>query len=417
MTKPNITRVWRSVVAVVLLHITGAAAAAQDRETISIDEVTALALDKSPLVAQLEAEEQTRIANGFEIRTLANPELDAELGVPVDWEEERGKNELEVALSQPVRLSDGALRNRFASLLSTAARQKKERELFELLSRVRFIYARSWVLEERARALGEVLSQADSLHAFVARGLEEGAYGKGDDALFRSERAKLKASLKGISAESLAARSELARLTGLELAGKRLLMPDPAPMPSLELLEARLKRADTKVQQRAEILRDVAKAQAAVARRDSFPELRPRLFYSRTDEGKDLVGVGISFALPIFSQNTAERMRAEAEASASRAHWQFTRSEVFHRAILDAARAYRLRSEEVALYEREVLPALRQALTAFDRQLRGGEGSIFELWQTMRDYVDTQERYLELWTGVFSEGVELSILLEEEIQR
>lgn len=80
-----------------------------------------------------------------------------------------------------------------------------------------------------------------------------------------------------------------------------------------------------------------------------------------------------------------------------------------------AVKAYALRREEVLAYETKVLPGLREALTAFVSQVRDGQGSIFQLWQTLREYVDAQERYLELWTQTFAERAELAIILEEDI--
>lgn len=386
-----------------------------DEGHLSIDDAVKAALDASPLVQELEASFSIKTADSFEARTLPNPELEVDLGVPVSWEEKRGKNEVGVALSQPFRLSHGPLRNRLASLITAAGEGEKEKDLLGLIARVRLAFARSWVLSERSRILQEILPQARSLNKLVRSGLKEGAYGQGDDAIFRSETSKTEAELKGISAESIAALAELNRLTGSLFQGKQLLTPKLLSALSIESLKARLERSETKVQYRAKILFELAKADSAVARRDAFPELRPRLLYSRTDEAVDIVGVGISFDLPFYSQNTAERIRTEAKARSSQAQFNFTQSDVFKTSLLNAAKAYSLRGEELLLYEKNVLPALREALTAFEQQIRKGEGSIFQLWQTLREYIDTHERYLELWTRVFSEGAELSILLEEEI--
>ena len=405
-----------SVRALILVMFVAPGARA-DEASFGIDDAVASALDASPLVQAVEATLSVREAEAFDARTLPNPGLDIDLGVPIASEGERGKNEFELALTQPFRLSHGALRNRLAALSAAVGRGERETELLGLVSRVRLAFARSWVLSERANALQEILPLARSLNKFVQTGLEEGAYGQGEGAIFRSETAKTEAALKGIAAESIASLAELNRLTARVFHGKNLLSPRLPSAPSIEMLKSRLDSGATKVQKRGRLLLDLAKAEAAVARRDAYPEFRPRLFYSRTNEAVDILGVGVSFDLPFYSQNTGERLRTDAGVRASQAQLNFNQSDAFKSSVVDAVRAYALRSEELLLYEKRVLPALREALTAFEQQVRKGEGSIFQLWQTLREYIDTNEAYLELWTRVFSEGAELSILLGEEIEQ
>lgn len=386
-----------------------------DGNSVSIDDVVAAALNQSALVREIEATLANKRADAFETRTLSNPELGAEFAVPSSWNETRGSNEVDVSLAQPLRLSHGSLRNRVAALIEMAGTAEKERELLEFITRVRLAFARSWVLSERSNSLEGLLPQARSLYKLVNAGLGEGAYGRGDDALFEAELFKTEAELKELSAENTLAISELSKISGSSYASGKLRAPILPILPSTDQIKDRLDRSETKLQVRSQTLLELAQARDEVARRDAFPELRPRLFYSHTNEEVDLVGVGISFDLPFWSTNTAERIRSDAALKTAQASQALAESETFKRSILDAVKSYAVRRDELLLYQDKILPLLRKALHATEQQVRSGTASIFQLWQTLREYTETHEQYLELWTKTYSAHVELSVLLEEEI--
>ncbi len=389
--------------------------AVSEQLPLVLDEAIQGALNGSPIVKDIEARFNMQRASSFEANVLSNPELDTEVGVPSAWEDKKGKNEIAIGITQPIKFSQGALRNRLSSLIREAGSRDKEKDILSLITKVRFAFARTWVVSERSRILNEVLPEARSLSQFVKKGLGDGAYGKGEEAVFRAEVAKTEAELKGVLAESLNAFSELSQLSGFNIEARKVSVPALLPLMPLESLETRLMNGEIKVQSRAKLLLELSEADLSVARRDRFPELRPRLFYQKTNEGVDIVGVGLSFPLPFYSQNTAEVMRKDAERSVAQAKVSFFQGEVFRTSMLRSVKAYSLRREEVLAYENKVLPGLREALTAFESQVRDGQGSIFQLWQTLREYVDAQERYLELWTQTFSERIELAIILEEDI--
>ena len=108
-------------------------------------------------------------------------------------------------------------------------------------------------------------------------------------------------------------------------------------------------------------------------------------------------------------------MRKTADMFSAESQSAFFRGEVFKESVLKSVKVYDLRRQEVSLYKKRVIPSMREALNAFESQVRGGQGSVFQLWQTLREYLEVQERYLELWTRNFSEYQELSILLGQDI--
>jgi hypothetical protein len=158
----------------------------------------------------------------------------------------------------------------------------------------------------------------------------------------------------------------------------------------------------------------MARADDDVARGDAFPELRPRLAFSHTSEGVDLIGLGLSFDLPFASRNTADRIRKQGALQAAKAAWTATNSDAFRQSIITAARALSLRQEEIGLYETKLLPALKAALAASQKQVKSAQASVVQLWQTLREYGESHEKYLELWTQAFTARTELSLILEED---
>lgn len=409
------TKYWSLSLSVALSTIVLHSLAYAESKTLSIDEVVKSALDASPTVLQIEGAFSSRRADAFEAKTLSNPSLEAEFGVPVASKDAMGDKEVSVSLSQPIKMSHGELRDRLADLLEQVGSSEKEQAVLELVTKTRIAFARQWLLSEREKVLQEVQPKTKSLTQFVSSGLKQGAYGKGDEAVFRTEVAKTEAELLGIQAEKLAAEAELARLTGSSFEGVTLSNPglfSSIPVSKVEML---LSQGELKVQRRAKILVNLARADSAVAKRDAFPELRPKLFYSRTNEGVDLVGIGLSFDLPFYSQNTAEQMRKTSEVLTAESQATFFQGEAFRSSVLKSVRMYDLRRQEVLLYEQKVIPSIKEALRAFEAQVRGGEGSVFQLWQTLREYLEIQERYLDLWTSAFTEYLELSILFGQEL--
>ncbi|MBX9787517.1 MAG: TolC family protein [Pirellulales bacterium] len=384
-------------------------------KALTIDDAVTAALTHSALVQEIEATFVRQKAEAFETRTLANPEFGTELAVPSSFEHSRGRNEITVNLVQPVKLTHGTVRNRLATLIDMAGSSERERALLELAARVRIAFARTWVLSERRNAFATLIPRAQALDRFVTAGLRVGAYGKGEDALFRAEVFKAEAELKGLTAESIAGLSELSRVSGYSFADTSLAAPTLPVVPAADQLKVRFERSETKVQERSKILLDLARAAKEVARGDAYPEFRPRIFFSRSNDGVDLVGLGVSFDLPFWSRNTADRMRADATFATARANHLLIDTENFKISILETARSYSIRREEILLYQQHILPLVRRALEATELQVRSGTGSIFQLWQTLREYADANQHYLELWTKAFTAHVELSVLLGEEI--
>jgi outer membrane protein TolC len=381
---------------------------------ISIDDVMQAALDNSTIIGEVENSSAFTKADASDRETLSNPQLELSYGIPTTSLGKQGRDEFDIALEQPIRLSDGSLRNRLARLMYEAGNTDREKAILELFVQVKLAYARVWVLSERKRTLIELSKQATTFSEAVKVGAKAGAYAEAEALVFAAEVSKLKAELKGVEAEMFLAHARLSQIVGRSFVSNVLKEPILAKL-SIKDIEEKLKGGALKVQSRLSLIAELAIADAAVANRDAFPEFRPKLFYSKANDGIDILGVGLSFDLPFYSQNSVERIKKDSVERNALNKLKFFSGDVFKTSVVNSLKAYGLRREQVALYQDSVMPNLKSALTGFESQLKVGRGDVFSLWQTLREYFDTNQHYLELWTTVFSEHCELSLLLEEEI--
>ncbi|MCC6953062.1 MAG: hypothetical protein IT290_02975, partial [Deltaproteobacteria bacterium] len=99
----------------------------------------------------------------------------------------------------------------------------------------------------------------------------------------------------------------------------------------------------------------------------------------------------------------------------ARAKSAYTRSEAFTTELDQLIVSLQATDEQVREYERSVIPAVREAVTLYDRQVREGQGSVQQLWQTQRELADTSDRSIELVVKAVAARAELSALVGQDI--
>lgn len=380
--------------------------------SVTLEEVLAYAIDQSPSVQEIESRIAQRRAEGIELSILKNPEVDSEIGFPVSYDEKRGSNEASVSLSQPLRLSNFGLRQRINKIISKSADSEKSLEILSLTQNIKLAYVKGWVLQERILQLDLSLKRAQSISNYVQDGITRGLFGVAESSLFKFENESLEAEKLGLGGDLERARAELLHRSGLSIKNKKLL-----PLQLREIAQGDLENEakDLPVVKRVNLLAELANEQHRLSRLDSFPQFAPRLVYSRNDEGSDYVGVGISVELPFFDRNQAERLRRGAEVRAARSVEQYYSGPQFNEELFSLLKSTQLSQKEVRAYEEKVLPALREALQASDKQLKAGQGSLLQTWQLLQQLRETQARALELWSKAISERAELSILVGKDL--
>ena len=389
--------------------------AGAEPSSISLAEVRALALERSPLVQATDSEYATRLAEAVQLTTLPNPELGVGVSVPVNWKESRGDNELEASIGQPLRLSHFGTRRAVSDLIEKMASAERQTELFKLLKEIDLGYLRLWVLQQQKRFLATAQSSAASRSREISQGLTRGIFSEGDQKIFFAEEARFQAGLLGVEGDIKAGEANLTRLVGRSMLSRSLVKPDMAAHFTVDAVRAKEKNSAIGASQRADLLVELANAQKRLARKDSFPEFTPQLMASRNDEGTTFLGAGITIPLPFSDRNQSQIIQRDGELRAAEARRNYVKEGAFSDEISALVDAVNLALSEAELFESKVVPAFQDSLRFQERQFREGSGSIFQIWQTQRELFESQAKALELWTKAFSLRIELEILVGQEL--
>lgn len=392
--------------------------AEEDNQTLvllSLEQVKALALEKSPLVKQIDADFSKRVADSIEVTLLPNPEFSSEVRVPVAHSGARGDNEVDVSLAQPFRLSHFGLRREVSRLIEIAATSEQKAAILELTQSATLSYIKLWALQQKHSFLEEAKRRAERKAKAMKEAAVKGLLGAGDEKFFMAEERKIAAQLIGVDADIAVSVAELIRLTGCDIKNAKTLKPAIDTLQSVDDLLRKAHESTISIIGRANLLVHVADKQYQLADKDTFPALTPRLAYEHTDDEIDRIGVGISIPLPFSDRNQSERKSRLAELNAARAKATYANSKTFREEISSLRRSVDASLKQAVIYENEVVPAFRDALKAHEHQFEAGQGTILQVWQTQRELNNSQEQSLELWVKAFAARAQLSILIGEEL--
>jgi cobalt-zinc-cadmium efflux system outer membrane protein len=127
----------------------------------------------------------------------------------------------------------------------------------------------------------------------------------------------------------------------------------------------------------------------ALARNERFPAINigPEFSEDNGLERDRVIGVGVSFPLPLWNRNTANIETAAARQIQAETSFAVTQREI-ERKVMEAALAYETKSHQISEWRPDAVEHFREAAELADRHYRLGavEVSI---------YVELQKQYLE----------------------
>lgn len=381
-------------------------------QTLSVQEVLSRALETSPLVAEVEARIAAERGSGLDLGRWSNPTLDSEVRIPSHTDGANDNNEVAVSLSQPMRISDFGLRQRINGIIQDAADVKRKMEVLEAAQSIRLAFVKTWALENRAASLIESEQRASRYEALVKRGMENGLFGGGESHLFRAEILSLRNRKRALQSDAARSRAELQRQAGF-IIDAPLAKPPVGSLPAIgELIKT---NSSLPARARAELLVKLAHAQQRLARLDSAPTFAPRFVYERNSDAVNYFGVGVSVDLPFFDRNQGERLQRHAEASAADRMLVYMSGDGFTQQVTALHGALSASLTSVRSTESEILPALREALTAQERQLESGQGSVFQVWQVLREVMHAEDEATSDFLRAHADRAELATIIGQEI--
>jgi cobalt-zinc-cadmium efflux system outer membrane protein len=421
------TRLYLSICAAILLspriltavpHNPSARAAADGSGCathLSFEAFRGYALAHSPQVAEIDRGFALEMAKAFDTEVLANPELSAEQTYTRMYLGGDDSPQTNVALSQPLRLSNFGKRGRVADLIRNVGDVEKRGRLLEFSQKLLVEYTNLYVLQETERILTESITVAAQKTAVVTRGVSQGLLSQGSSALFEGEKFRLEAQRDGVSASIALLQSEIALLLGIQcrvVAERIVALPT---IPSPESLIERAKVSALSVSSRNTLLRSLVREQLKLAELDAYPMISPRAVYQHTNDGGDFVGFGFSVPLPVFNRNQGDRMRTSAEERFVGARDQFFTEGGIDVQVTTVRSAASSLQRQVDTYRAKVVPAFEIALKGEERLFSHGQGSVLSVWQTFRALNEARLNHLALVLQAVSTRTQLSILVGEEV--
>lgn len=383
-------------------------------EELTLDTVLSEALANSPLVAQIDSSIADELGRAVENRTLPNPELDGELRSKRGAKREGEDDEYEIALSQPFRLSHLGLRQAVATLIEKAAREDQRVKLQEFVEGLRISFVVAWAREQRAIQLDEAVKRTQSLLSKLKTGSSEGLLPHGEVKLIEAEAKRLVVSAASAKGEALRAKAELMRQVGAGAPMGTLRRPIFADLRPIDELLAKFSARSLLSQSRVDAVERLREKEFSLAKRDAYPLLSPRIGFEHTDDGDDQINVALSIALPFFDRNQGDRLRKQASLLAARRSVAYLRSDRYLEEIKALHESSVTRIAESRSFESEIVPALKDALVAFETQRKAGQGVLFQIWETQRELNDAYEQSLDSWIQAETAKSELRIITGEE---
>lgn len=384
-------------------------------QELSMEAFRALALKNSPLIAEIDRDYITNISEAFNVQVLANPEFQAEqtfTGMKLGGDNDP---QIEIGISQPIRMSDFGSRDRVSSLIRKSGDSQRKAEILELSQKLIVQYKTLYVFQETEKILLNAEIRANRKIQLIQKGVKKGLFSRGDEKLFEGEKFRIQAQRKGVNAAISTLQSKLIDITGYpcSIVTKKQILSEEVP--SLDSLVQIARASKLSEMTRLNLLTSLRKEQRSLAKLDRYPKVTPRLIYQHSNDGGDFFGAGISIPLQFWNRNQSERLRSSAEHQAVKAKKEFLINGGLKSKIQKLRNAVINSEEQAKIFQLKVIPAFDAALTAQEKLYSQGKGDVLQVWQTLRTLNEVQSQGLLLWLEAVSVRVQLSLLVGKEI--
>lgn len=361
----------------------------------SIEHLVSITLAANPEIRFYEAE----IAKSKAVRSTAgrqsNPTIELQYGKNALYAPDGSSDGLafSASLAQPIEWPGRlGLRKAIANRDILLAELGLERFRFHLASRVRVLAYSLAAQQDVARAAGEVATRYASLREVMVQR---------DSAGIAPQLEIVTIEAAALVAESSAAKAAVAVQQALlelnQLMGRRADAPlvvqrtafEMKPAPSLEgmLITAMKNHYDLRIR-RSELEQQGFKV--ALAKNERYPTVTIGPFFQQQNapalENQSVIGVGVSFPLPLWKNGKAEVTAAEARQMQAQASLSTAQRQV-ERQVTEAMLIFKTQQARLALWKKDTMSKFSDAAALADRHYRLGA-------VPMSTFVDLQDKYL-----------------------
>jgi cobalt-zinc-cadmium efflux system outer membrane protein len=378
-----------AVCAVVCLDT--AVAAAQGR-TITLAEVLKRAREQAPQIvsARLAVEEARGRLVGASVRSQANPQIEAFLGVRSGFSTRFTDFELGFGQAfEPDARRSARVAGANAAIAQSGA--NADEVVRSVLRSAAAAYYRAVHSNDRIRLLTAAYDLAAAVHASADRRYRAGDIAVLDVNIAKVSLARLQAEREGAEASRALALGELRQMLRLEVdvevdgtlsppaeADLNAALDSASQRPELRALEAGIQEAEAEV-----------RLGLGVAR----PEYGLGVRYSR-EEGDQIVLGGMTVTLPVHSKGQEQRAVGAARAARLRAELDAARARVQFE-VRTAFEAYNRRLSALRVLQADAIPGLDENEQLTTRSFEVGQLGLPELLLIRREILDTRFQYLD----------------------
>jgi cobalt-zinc-cadmium efflux system outer membrane protein len=168
-----------------------------------------------------------------------------------------------------------------------------------------------------------------------------------------------------------------------------------------DLVQQVLARSDVRA---ADVAKEKALVDIRLAEANAVPDVTPNFGYTRTHDGRDIVGISVSMPLPLFDRNQGEIARAKADAVRLAAERETALTQAL--ADLDQALATYAAARRKAMLLRETfVPKAKEARDRTETAYRRGGLSLLDFLDAERTFRTTSLAYTQslgdYWTAFY----------------
>lgn len=361
---------------------------------VTLDDLVKEALEKNPELRFYEAEIQAAKAGRRTAGLLANPELSGSVGQKrvtsagmsaegVAWS---------VSVAQPFEWPGRiGLRKAIANRDIELAELGYERFKVALAARVRMLAYGLFAAQEKAAAAREVAERFKALREVLVQREPAGLTPLLETRVIEATELTMQRKASEADVAARAALLELNQLRGVAV-NSRLAVARTSltyrPPDAMETLVMMAQTNNFELRTRALELAQQG-FRVALAKNERFPSISVGPTYTEENafDHERVVGLGVSFPLPLWNQNTGNIKAAEARQVQAEVSFAVSQREV-ERNVIQAAVTYDAKLEEMAKWRTDAVQHFRAAAELADRHYRLGAVAV-------ATYVELQKQYLE----------------------
>lgn len=386
------------------------------RASLSLDALVAETLAKNPELKFYEAEIAAARAGRKTAGVLANPELSG--GVGQKRVTGGGLSAEGVAWSAtvmqpfewPGRLG---LRKAIANRDIELAELGYERFNLALTARVRTLGYGLFAAQEKAAAAGEVAERFKALREVLVQRDPAGLTPLLETRVIEATElnAQRQASEATLAAQS--ALLELNQLRGVATDTRMVVEPAPLtfrPAESVESLVARARTNNYEVRVRAVELAQQG-FRVELAKNERFPAISagPTISEERAGDRERVIGVAVSFPLPLWSRNSGNIEAAQARQMQAETSFHVTQREA-ERLATQAALTYEAKLRDMARWRPDSVQHFKEAAELADRHYRLGAVPIATFVELQKQYLEAVESLLATKREALEAAAQLELL-------